>query len=151
MKIKDLVKNAILIAVYIVAVNINPIGFMAIQFRVAEALSVIPFFNRKFAPALIIGGALANLYSPLGMIDMVVGGMCAVIAYTFSKFTLNNYINSFIFSLASGILVSTELYYTAGTPYFLTILTVGFPTLIITSLSVYIISNTKLKKIIEQA
>ena len=58
MKVKDLAKNAILIAVYILAVNINPIGFMAIQFRVAEALSVIPFFNRKFVPALIIGGAL---------------------------------------------------------------------------------------------
>lgn len=151
MKVKDLAKNAILIAVYILAVNINPIGFMAIQFRVAEALSVIPFFNRKFVPALIIGGALANLYSPLGLVDMAVGGVCAIITYIFSKYIENNYINSFIFALASGILVSLELYYTAGTPYFLTVLTVGLPTLVITCLSVYIIEHTNLKDIIKRA
>lgn len=151
MKVENLAKNAILISIYILAVNINPIGFMAIQFRIAEALSAVPFFNRKFVPALIIGGALANLYSPIGLIDMAVGGACAAITYTFSKFIKNNYINSLIFALCSGILVALELFYTAGTPYLLTVLTVGFPTLLIISLAVYIIDHTKLKNIIEKA
>ncbi len=151
MNINNLVKNGILIGIYILAVNINPIGFMAIQFRVAEAFSVIPFFNRKFVPALIIGGALANIYCRLGVVDMGVGGACAAISYFFSKFIKNNFINAGIFSLCSGILVAAELKFVAGSPYFLTVLTVGLPTLVITAFAVYIIERTRLKDLIEMA
>lgn len=47
MEIKDLTKKAILIGIYFILININPIGFGMIQFRIGEAMSVIPFFNRK--------------------------------------------------------------------------------------------------------
>ncbi|KXO16285.1 QueT transporter family protein [Peptoniphilus sp. GNH] len=151
MNIKDLVKNAILIAIYVVVIGVNPIGFGAIQFRIGEALSVIPFFNRKYVPALIIGGALANLYSPLGPIDMVVGAACAIIAYSFSKFIKSPYINSLIFATASGILVAGELSYTGDVPFFLTALSVGGSTLFITLLASYLVEKSNLKKIIKES
>lgn len=151
MKIEDLAKNAILVAIYVLVISLNPIGFMAIQFRVGEALAVVPFFNRKYVPALIVGGGLANLYSPLGPIDIAVGLLCAIITYTASKYIKNNYINCCVYSITAGILVAAELKYVVQAPFFITVLSVAASTLIITVLATYIINKTNLKKLIENS
>ena len=151
MKIEDLAKNAILVAIYVLVISLNRIGFMAIQFRVGEALAVVPFFNRKYVPALIVGGGLANIYSPLGPIDMAVGLLCAIITYTASKYIKNNYINCCVYSITAGILVAAELKYIVKAPFFLTVLSVATSTLIITVLATYIINKTNLKKLIENS
>ncbi len=121
MKIEDLAKNAILVAIYVLVISLNPIGFMAIQFRVGEALAVVPFFNRKYVPALIVGGGL------------------------------NNYINCCVYSITAGILVAAELKYIVQAPFFITVLSVAASTLIITVLATYIINKTNLKKLIENS
>lgn len=156
MRTKVLVKNAIILALYMITISLNPYGFFMFQLRIGEALSIIPFFNRKFVPALIIGGALANFSSPLGPIDMVVGGSCAIITYAISKFIKNPYINSAIFSLVSGILVSIMLFKTGNIdmnmkfPFLISVLSVGGSTLIVTEIASYIVEHTNLKKIIEE-
>ena len=51
-----------------------------VQFRLAEALTVLPFVCPAAAPGLFIGCLLANLLSPYGLLDMVVGSGATLIA-----------------------------------------------------------------------
>ena len=95
---------------------INPIGTMAIQIRVSEMLAVIPFFNRKYIPGIILGVGIANLFSGLGVMDVVVGVGIAVIAYTISYFIKNVWINAAQYSLLCGIFVGLMLWMVARVP-----------------------------------
>ncbi len=155
MKTKDLAKNAIVLAFYMLLIGLNPYGFYMFQLRIGEALSVLPFFNRKFVPALILGGALANFASPLGPIDMIVGGSCAIITYALSKFIKNVYLNSLIFSCVSGLLVTLELFKTGNLdmtmklPFLISFVSIAGSTLIVTSIACVIINKTKLKELIK--
>lgn len=70
---------------------IAPIAFSAVQFRVSEALTVLPAFTATAIPGLSLGCALANLagfflgMNPLGLIDAVVGTLATLIATLLSR------------------------------------------------------------------
>lgn len=49
------------------------IGFGAIQFRLSEALTILPVFTPAAIPGLTLGCAIANLSSSLGPVDIFVG------------------------------------------------------------------------------
>lgn len=58
-----------------------PIGFGQIQFRIAEALCILPFFFPFSAWGLFIGCAAANiLLSPYGIIDAAFGSLATLLA-----------------------------------------------------------------------
>ncbi len=56
------------------------IAFGPIQFRVSEALCVLPFLMPETAWGLLIGCWVSNLISPYGPLDMVVGSLATLIA-----------------------------------------------------------------------
>ena len=61
-------------AMYVaLTLSLYMISYGDIQFRIAEVLNLLPFINPVFAPGIILGCLLANIGSPLGAIDMVVG------------------------------------------------------------------------------
>ena len=61
-------------AVYMVAtLAVSPIAFGAVQFRLSEVMVLLAWINPAFAPGLILGCALANMFSPLGIIDVLFG------------------------------------------------------------------------------
>ena len=71
---RDLTLAAVLAAVYAALTMLLPIPqYGPVQFRLAEALTVLPFVCPAAAPGLFIGCLLANLLSPYGLLDMVVG------------------------------------------------------------------------------
>ncbi len=51
-----------------------------IQLRFAEALTVLPFLFPETVAGLFIGCFVANLLSPYGVIDMVVGSLATLLA-----------------------------------------------------------------------
>jgi len=72
--------SAIIAAVY--AALTMALGFMSyngIQFRVAEALCVLPFFFPSTAWGLFIGCVIANLLSPAGPLDVVFGSLATLL------------------------------------------------------------------------
>ncbi|MFS0779458.1 QueT transporter family protein [Neobacillus sp. 3P2-tot-E-2] len=75
MKIKTLVVNAILAALYIaVSGLIAPFGFTNIQFRVSEMFNHLVVFNKKYIFGIIVGVFLSNLFfSPMVAYDLVFG------------------------------------------------------------------------------
>ncbi|MDR2167690.1 MAG: QueT transporter family protein [Clostridiales bacterium] len=72
---------ALVAAVYAaVTISQAAIGFGPIQFRVAESLNLLAFFNPIFAPAVALGVLITNIASPYGVIDMVFGTLATIIA-----------------------------------------------------------------------
>ena len=56
------------------------IAFGPVQFRVSEALCVLPFLLPETAWGLFVGCWVANLISPYGALDMVVGSLATLLA-----------------------------------------------------------------------
>lgn len=72
---------AMLAAVY--AALTMALGFMSyqsVQFRVAEALCVLPFFFPYTSWGLVLGCILANLLSAYGVLDVVFGTLATLLA-----------------------------------------------------------------------
>ena len=55
-----------------------PISYGALQFRISEALCVLPVFFPYTSIGLFIGCALANLISAAGVIDVVFGSLATL-------------------------------------------------------------------------
>jgi len=78
---RDLTLAAVLAAVYAALTMLLPIPqYGPVQFRLAEALTVLPFVCPAAAPGLFIGCLLANLLSPYGLLDMAVGSGATLLA-----------------------------------------------------------------------
>ncbi|RBP38967.1 QueT transporter family protein [Garciella nitratireducens] len=79
--LKFLTQAGIIAALYTsITIVLAPLSYGAIQIRVSEALMVLPFFTPAAIPGLFIGCILANLNSPLGIIDIIVGSLATLIA-----------------------------------------------------------------------
>ena len=61
-------------------VAVAPIAYGPLQFRIAEALCILPFFFPAAVPGLFVGCVIANLISPYGMLDVVVGSVASLLA-----------------------------------------------------------------------
>lgn len=71
---------AAIAAVYVVLVMaLAPISFGPVQFRVAEALCVLPFFTPAAVPGLFLGCFLSNLLCGSAMLDVVFGSLATLI------------------------------------------------------------------------
>lgn len=57
-----------------------PISYGMLQFRISEALCVLPFFDPVFVPGLFVGCLIANLISASGPLDVVFGSLATLLA-----------------------------------------------------------------------
>jgi uncharacterized membrane protein len=57
-----------------------PIAYGPIQFRISEFLCVLPFFAPFTSAALFVGCLLANLLSPVGIWDVILGSLATLLA-----------------------------------------------------------------------
>ncbi|MBQ3031853.1 MAG: QueT transporter family protein [Anaerotignum sp.] len=79
--VKFLVITAMVASVYLVlTLAIAPLSFGLIQVRFSEMLMLLAFFDRKYAPGLILGCFLANCFSPFGIMDVIFGTGCTAAA-----------------------------------------------------------------------
>lgn len=75
-------RAAIIAAMYAaVTYAVHPISFSAIQFRLSEVLTVLPFFMPEAIVGLFVGCVVSNLISPyFVLLDVVIGGGATLIA-----------------------------------------------------------------------
>lgn len=81
--VRDLTLAAMVAALYAVMSyfgNIFGLTFGPVQFRFAEALTVLPFLFPVTIPGLFVGCLITNLLSPYGPIDIVLGSLATLIA-----------------------------------------------------------------------
>ena len=82
--VRDLTMAAMIAALYAVMCyfgDIFGLTFGPVQLRFAEALTVLPFlFPAAATPGLFVGCLIANLLSPYGAPDIVVGSLATLLA-----------------------------------------------------------------------
>ena len=86
MKIKTLVVNAILAALYIAVSGLQPapFGFTNIQFRVSEMFNHLIVFKKKYIFGIIFGVFLSNLFfSPMVAYDLIFGVGQSLLPYDY--------------------------------------------------------------------
>ena len=57
-----------------------PISFGPVQFRVSEALTLLPFCLPEAVPGLFIGCLISNMLGGFGIIDIVLGSAATLAA-----------------------------------------------------------------------
>ena len=124
-KVKDISRLSIVAALYVVLTLV--FGFMSygdIQFRVAEILILLCFFKKDYGISLIIGCAISNLFSPLGMIDVIFGTLATAVSVLFVMISKNLFVSAIYPVLFNGLIVGAELYFILGLPFIYSSLTV---------------------------
>ena len=90
-----LVKSAGVAALYAVLTLLLPVAsYGPIQFRFSEILVLLVFYNKRFIPGLVLGCAIANLFSPMMLFDVVFGTLSSYIAFILMQRAKNLYVAS---------------------------------------------------------
>lgn len=76
----QIVYGAVIAAVYVaLTVLFAPISFGPVQFRISEALCVLPFFTPAAVPGVFAGCLLSNLLCGASPLDVVFGSLATLI------------------------------------------------------------------------
>ena len=79
-KVQFMTQAAMIAAIYVfLCIVFEPISYGAIQTRVAEALTVLPFFTPAAVPGLFIGCLAANLLGGGILLDVAFGSVATLI------------------------------------------------------------------------
>lgn len=65
------------------------LAYNSVQFRLSEILTVLPIFTPAAIPGLTLGCFLANISSPLGIVDIVCGTLATFLASVATYFLRN--------------------------------------------------------------
>lgn len=118
--LRDLTLAAILAAVYAVLTLTLPIPqYGAVQLRLAEALTVLPFFFPAATPGLFVGCILANLVSPYPL-DILCGSAATLLAALLTQRMPNRWLAPLPPVLCNAVIVGAEIAWFEGgfTPAF---------------------------------
>lgn len=78
--VKYITQGAVIAALYVVLVQVfNYWSFGPIQFRIAEALTILPYFTPAAIPGLFLGCIIANLLGGAVIWDIVFGSIATLI------------------------------------------------------------------------
>jgi uncharacterized membrane protein len=76
-----LTEAAVIAAIYTVLVlAFQPISYGPIQFRIAEALTVLPYFTPAAIPGVTMGCFLSALFTGADVLDQIFGSLATLIA-----------------------------------------------------------------------
>jgi uncharacterized membrane protein len=77
---RSIAHGAIIAAVYVVlCIIFQPISYGPIQFRIAEALTIMPLFTPAAIPGLFVGCILANIIGQGVIMDVIFGSLATLI------------------------------------------------------------------------
>ncbi len=117
-KTNFLVLGGLIAAIYAVATYFSAamgLAYGGIQFRISEALTILPVFTPAAIPGLIIGCFIGNIGSPFGMVDVLLGtfatAFAALCTYLTRKITFKGIpLLAFFFPVIfNAIIVGTEV------------------------------------------
>ena len=80
-----------------------PIASGAIQFRISEALTILPLFFIEAIPALFVGCILSNLITGCLLLDIVFGSLITLIASILTFFVGKVFKNTFLKIFFGGL------------------------------------------------
>ncbi len=115
---KYLLQAAAIAAVYaVLTIGLMPFSYGFMQIRVSEALTILPCLTPAAIPGLFVGCLVANMVSPYGMLDMIIGSSATLIAAIGSYLLRSRPILVPLPPvIANGVLVGGMLYYAYAVP-----------------------------------
>lgn len=121
-----LARTAVVAALYAaLTFALAPVSFGPIQFRVSEILVLLILVERRYLFGLTLGAVIANYFSPLGLIDMVVGGGATFLSLLLMiYFGRNLWVAAFWPCIVNGLVIGALLAYLYQLPFLLTSLQV---------------------------
>lgn len=130
--VKLVVINAMIAGVYaVLTLVISPIAYSQIQFRLSEIIVFLAFYNKRYIPGLTIGCIIANMFSPLGMLDIVFGTISTIIVCLAMYIIKNHYLAALAGAIVTGLIIGAELWYAFQLPFIANVIYVAIGELIV--------------------
>ncbi len=145
MSTREITKKALVVGIYVgLTFAFSFLAYGDIQFRIAEALVLLVFFKRDYAIPLIFACLIANLASPLGIVDLVFGTAGTALAVLgislisrskklFRKPLIALFIASLMPVIANALLVGLELHLFLDLPFWMSAASVAFGEFVVVS------------------
>lgn len=103
-------ETAVIAALYAALTYISSVfgvAYLGVQFRISEALTIMPIFSTASIWGLVIGCVLGNIGSPFFVIDMIFGSAATLLAAILTRKLRNRKIKGFpIFSFLPPIILN---------------------------------------------
>lgn len=118
-KVLFMTQAAMIAAVYVVlCVVFAPVSYGPIQARIAEAMTILPYFTPAAIPGLFIGCLIANLLGGSIMLDVVFGSLATLLGAvgTYLLRKKNRFLAPLPPILANTLIVPFVLRYGYGEP-----------------------------------
>lgn len=112
MNIKKMTRQSMVAALYVVLTILSEafgLGYGGLQFRLSEALAILPFFNAEYTIGVTLGCFLANIASTVGVIDMLFGTLATFLVAVIMTKIKNCYI-ACIVPIFGMIPIALEIY-----------------------------------------
>ena len=129
---KQIAIAGIIAAVYFlitITPGINAISYGMVQFRIAEALTVLPYIYPGAVAGVFVGCLLANIFGPVGLQDIIFGSFltlnAALVTYWLRK-TKKPILAPIPPIVINAFGVSAYLHVLFGEPYWLFVISIGF-------------------------
>ncbi|KHD38541.1 transporter [Clostridium acetobutylicum] len=129
--LRILISNALIAAVYaVLTLTLYFSAYGQIQVRVAEALTILPFFSGYYIVGLTLGCFVANIFSIMKM-DMLFGTLATFIAACLtyfigkSKVKFKKYIAPLPPVIVNAVIVGMELKIVTHAPFLVNAICVG--------------------------
>lgn len=107
--LSDFTKIALIAALYAaLTLGVAPLSYGAVQLRFAEILTLLCFYRKGYGVALILGCAISNVFSPLGLLDLIFGVASTVFAVVLIPRVKNLWVAS-LFPTVSMAFIAWEL------------------------------------------
>ena len=106
-------------------VILAPISYGPVQFRISEALTLLPFYFPEAVPALTIGCVLANFFGGFGLTDMFFGSLATLLAAVLTMKSKNIFIAAFWPVAFNAVIIGAMLHFLIDVPLLATGLYVG--------------------------
>ena len=117
---------AAIAAVYaVLTIFFAPISSGQFQVRVAEALTVLPFFTAAAIPGLFVGCLIANIFVGQGFSDMLIGPLATLLAAFLTAKMPSKYLAPLPPIFINAVYVGVLLFYVAKLPIAPTVLLVA--------------------------
>lgn len=130
--IKKVMRLSVVAALYVaLSFALSFLAYGNVQFRVAEILVLLCFFRNDYAISLILGCLIVNLFSPLGILDIIFGTIATGFSVLFIMHSKKLIRAIFYPVLFNGLIVGFLISYIYQTPYIINFITISLGELIV--------------------
>lgn len=109
MNTRFLARQAAVAAIYMVlTIVLSGISYGPLQFRVSEVMTLLSFYNKEYIWGITVGCILANIASPFGIVDIIVGSFASFLAAVIMSRMKNIWLASLMPAI-TNILVGVQI------------------------------------------